>query len=272
MLNRIKTPHFPIGLRIAIRARFTNISLWLLVALVLIVILAAQFSGRQPATVALDVGISFIRISLPLLIVIMIQELFTREFERRYFLSSLTYPRVRTELLLGRFLAVFVLSLLLLVIMSLTLAVLVSIIGQSYAQATPVDLWLPYFSTVLFISVDLFVISAMATLLSIVAVTPSFILIGTFGFLIVARSYATVIALLQQDKIIMEGQQLYQESLSWLGYFLPDLAALDIREVTLYGTMDFLPENWLLTVTGTTAYGVALLGIALWRFERKSFS
>lgn len=266
------TPDFQVGLRLALRARFASISLWLLIALAVVALLAAQFSGRQPATVALDVGLSFIRISLPLVIVLMSQELLSREIERRYFLTSLTYPRPRHHFLLGRLLAIVVVVFSLLLVMGLLLGVTIWFIGHGYEQDTPVALGTPYLITISFLAVDLFVVSTMAILLAVFATTPSFILIGTFGFMIAARSYSIIIALLERERELVPQQELYQGSLSIFHYLLPDLSALDVRMIALYDTMSFLPESWPLQIFRSFAYALLLIGGALWILQRRHFS
>ena len=40
-----------------------------------VVLTEAQFSGRQPVTLALDVGLSLIRVTLPILGILLLQEL-----------------------------------------------------------------------------------------------------------------------------------------------------------------------------------------------------
>lgn len=261
-----------IGLRLALRARFFSLSIWLLIALATIVLIAAQFSGRQPATVALDVGLSAIRIALPIVIVLLVQELFTREFDRRYFLTSLAYPRPRHRMLLGRFVAAFTLVVALLIVMSLVLMLLVWFVGRDYAQTTPVALDHHYLLTIVFIALDLFVILSMACLLAIVASTPSFILIGTLGFVIVARSFSTIIILLTQQQELVSNPEAYRHSLGILSYLLPDLGALDIRGTALYGIMIFLPSDWALRILSVLSYGAALIGMSLWALQRKRFS
>jgi hypothetical protein len=79
--------------RLALKARFPWIAAGVLLVVVLAMLLSAYFGGRQPVTVALDVGFSTIRLLLPLLLVLLAQELLSREFDKRYYLSSLTYPR-----------------------------------------------------------------------------------------------------------------------------------------------------------------------------------
>lgn len=260
------------GLRLALRARFLTLALWLGIAIIALTWMAAQFSGRQPATVALDVGLSVIRLFLPLVIVLLVQELFSREFDRRHFLTSLTYPRPRHRFFLGRLAAAATLVLALLAAAGLLLAGLAWWIGQGYAQGTPVALGGHYLATLGFLAIDLFVATAVAAFLAVVAVTPSFVLIGTFGFLIAARSYSGIVALLSENPHVVGDGERYRSSLELLGYLLPDLGALDIRMTALYGSWSFLPANWPVLLAGAVAYGLAFLALAVWALQRKRFS
>jgi Cu-processing system permease protein len=261
-----------VGVRLALRARYLGLVGYSLGVLLLAVLLAAQFSGRQPATVALDIGLSVMRLLLPLVLVLMTQELLSREVDRRYFLNSLTYPRPRHSLLLGRFLAVAALTLGLLLVMALLLALLVGLVGQGYAQGTPVALGHHYLIVIAFIGVDLLLLSALACLLAIVASTPSFVLIGTFGFMLMARSFASIVELLTRDASVVGDAESYRAGVGLLGYLLPDLGALDVRMVALYGKMDFLPADWPWLLLSCLAYVVALLALAVWALQRKHFS
>jgi Cu-processing system permease protein len=263
---------FLTGLLLAFRARYLWLASCSLLVLALAVLLAAQFSGRQPATVALDVGLSVMRLLLPLVLVLMTQELLSREFDRRYFLNTLTYPRPRHSLLLGRFLAVAALTLGLLLALALLLALLAGLVGQGYAQATPVTLDQHYLVTVGFIGVDLLLLTALACLLAVVASTPSFVLIGTFGFMLVARSFAAIVELLSRDTSVVGDAESYRAGLGLLGYLLPDLGALDVRMVALYGKMQFLPADWPWLLLSSLAYIVALLALAVWALQRKRFA
>lgn len=263
---------FLAGLRLALRARYLWLAGCSLLVLALAALMAAQFSGRQPATVALDIGLSVMRLLLPLVLVLMAQELLSREFDRRYFLNSLTYPRPRHKLLLGRFLAVAALILGLLLVMALLLALLVGLVGQGYAQGTPVSLGLHYLVSIAFVGVDLLLLTALACLLAVVASTPSFVLIGTFGFMLVARSFAAIVELLSRDMSLVGDAESYRAGVGLLGYLLPDLGALDVRMVALYGTMDFLPADWLWLLLSSLAYVVALLALAVWALQRKRFA
>lgn len=266
----------PTGLRIAFRiahrARLTHFLGAIAVVLIAACVLAAQFSGRQPATVALDVGFSVIRLLLPVLIVLLLQELFYREFDRKYYFLSLTYPQTRLAFLLERGLTALAYALGALLLLSVVLWLSVTLIGRGYAQATPPNLGTHYAITILFIALDLTVVIAVGTLISIAASSASFVLVGTLGFVLCARSFSPIIDLLSRDSSLVARSHDYKSSLNLLGYVLPDLARLDVRLISLYDSMAFLPANWPLTVLTTLAYALALFCASAWILNRRSFS
>lgn len=258
--------------RLALRARLGWLAAVSLLILLNVTLLSAHFSGRQPTTVALDIGLSVIRLLLPLILVLMTQELLSREFDRRYFLSTFSYPHPRYSLLLSRFTAASALILGLLLILAGALALLVWLIGKGYAQSTPVALDHHYLITIAFIGLDLLVLTAVAALLAVAASTPSFVLIGTFGFMLVARSFGTVVELLTRNTFVVSDAESYRLGIGILGYLLPDLGALDVRMITLYGKMDLLPSNWPWLVLSSVTYMVGLLALAVWALNRKRFT
>jgi len=261
-----------VAARIVQRARFGSIALWLTLLVSTAVFMASQFSGRQPASVALDVGLSIIRIGLPILIILIAQELLCNEFLRRNYLFSITYPRTRQNFLMGRVLAIALIIFILLFFLATLLAGLVTLIAENYEQSTPIAIDHRFATVIAFIGLDLLVMLAISTLLSVAASTPSFVLIGSLGFMVVARSYSPIAALLTRDSSLVGDADTYQSSLNLLGYLLPDLAALDVRMIALYGQWQFLPEDWLMRVTATLAYVVGLLGLAVWALNRKKFA
>jgi Cu-processing system permease protein len=261
-----------IGLRLTIRARFGWLVGSSLIALIVTALLSAQFSGRQPATMALDLGLSVIRLLLPLILVLMTQELLSREFDRRYFLNTLAYPHSRHSLLLGRFLTVVILTLGLLLLLAGALALLVWLVSQGYEQGTPAALGIHYLITIGFIGLDLLLLTAVATLLAVFASTPSFVLIGTFGFMLVARSFGAIVELLTRNTTVVSDAETYRSGVGLLSYLLPDLGALDVRMVTLYGRMELLPGDWPWLVLSTLTYTVALLALAVLALQRKCFA
>jgi len=263
---------FTTSLRLAFKAKFAWIAVGILLTAALATLLSAYFGGRQPATVALDVGLSTIRLLLPLLIVLMVQELLSRELDKRYYLYSLTYPRARHRLLLGRFAALLALLLGLLLALGLLQAVLVHLISAAHPQATPVAMGQPYLTVIAFLALDLVVLSAVATLLAVVASTPSFVLIGTFGFMLVARSYGAIVELLGNQAGLVSGTEGYRASLGVLGYLLPDLGALDLRMLALYDKPEFLPADWPWLLLSNLGYAIGLLALAVWALQRKRFA
>src|SRR5690606_24734348 len=153
-----------------------------------------------------------------------------------------------------------------------TLALLVQLLDQHYAQSTAVALDHRYWVTITFIGLDLLLLTAVATLLAVVASTPSFVLIGTFGFMLVARSYGTIVELLTRNATVVSNAENYRSGIGILGYLLPDLGALDVRTVALYGKMELLPDDWPWLVFSSLIYTVGLLALALWALQRKRFA
>lgn len=77
--------------RAGLRSRSVQGVLVLGIVLMGVAYLSASFSPRQPRTVALDVGLSGLRVSLILFSLFWVQELVGREIERRSVLFALTY-------------------------------------------------------------------------------------------------------------------------------------------------------------------------------------
>ncbi len=134
---------------------------------------------------------------------------------------------------------------------------------------------MPYLVTLSMLGLDMLVVLAIAGLLSVMASSFAFVLLGTIGFTLIARSYMSVVQLLQNNSYLVEkiaDPQLYQNSLSSLAFFLPDLGSLDVRMISLYGKMSLLPDNlWYLVATALT-YSVGLIAIAVWQLNRREFN
>jgi ABC-type transport system involved in multi-copper enzyme maturation permease subunit len=261
-----------VSLQVLLRQKLLFYTAFSLGAVFLATALAAQFGGRQPATVTLDVGLSALKLVLPLFMVFQVQELFSREFERKFYQLSLTYPVSRLTWLLGRFFVLLLLSAALLLLLAGMLSIQVWFSGQGYAQSTPVALGLPFWLTIAFIGLDLAVLLSLACFWAVLASTPSFVLIGTLGFMLIARSYSAVLALLATSVGVVGDAQAYRTNLGLLGYLLPDLGALDVRMIALYGRMDFLPEDWPLLAASALLYALGFLALTVWLFRRKQFA
>lgn len=264
-------PGFYSGVLISVRARyFLFFGISLLVVFVS-AFLSSMFSGRQPATIALDVGFSVMRLALPLIIVLLVQELFCREFDRKYFMSSLAVPLARSRFLISRVFSIVFLVLLLLLCMSFVLSFSVGVIDSGYVQATKVSLGRNFWLAVSFIYVECLVFIMLAVFLSIVSTSQAFVFLGVFSFMLVGRSYVSVIRLLNGDASLVADSDSYIFGLELLAYFIPDLSSLDVRAIALYGDMKFLSAGWFFSLSASCFYMFFLLLVALRSFQKKRF-
>nr|WP_298116907.1 hypothetical protein [uncultured Pseudomonas sp.] len=266
---------FLLGLRLIYHSRLLGVVFWIFLLLLVGFYLAVQFSARQMATVSMDVGLSIIRFVMPVLIVLFVQELFGREFERKLHLSSFACPRGRTVWLLSRLLAILCIVFSALICLVTVLAMLSAYAMSLYHQSTVISLGTPYLITVGMLALDLAVVAAVAILLAVSARTPSFVLLGVLGFVLVARSYTPLIELLSANPYVVEGfadPRIYKESMGLLAFVLPDLGRLDVRMIALYNDMAFLPADWPLLVVAISAYIVFLLSLSVWVLNKREFS
>lgn len=270
MFKFSRLPHLSTSILLLHRANSVRLVFLLFLLILFIVILAAQFSGRHPATISLDVGISIIKIMIPLLFSIFTQELIVKEFERKSFLQSLAYPHDRINFFLNRWLAGMVFVLVFYVISACLLLGSVAFISTGYDQSTQVSLGGNYWVVILVNLIDVLVISAVAALLGVVAKSPGFVLIGTVGFTVVARSYGSILQLLSGDMLVVDDPEKYQGGLRLLTFAVPDLGALDIRQIALYNDLGLLPSGLIHSVIASIIYAVAILSLASYLFKIKS--
>jgi len=89
--------------------------------------------------------------------------------------------------------------------------------------------------------------------------------------MLVARSFSAIVELLMRNAFVVGDPESYRSGVGLLGYLLPDLGALDVRMVTLYGKMELLPADWPWLVVSSLIYTVGLLALAVWALQRKRF-
>ena len=130
--------------RAGLRSRSIQAILILGALLVGVAYLAASFSPRQPQTVALDVGLSGLRVTLVLFSLFWVQELVAREIERRTVLFALTYPVARGHYIIGRYLGVLGLVALAAVLLGMLLWAVLLTLTKDYAQGFAVMPGFPY--------------------------------------------------------------------------------------------------------------------------------
>lgn len=263
---------FRLAVLLLIRSRFVLIAGILGVVVAACAWLAGQFSPRQPDTVMLDVGISLIRFAVPVLGLLQIQDLLAREVDRRLILNSLTYPRSRAIFMLGRYLAVVALAFAVTAFLMTVVAAVVTWGGTGYSQVHKVALGLPYLLTGSLIWLDTTVVIAFGVALASVSTTPHLVFLGGIGFMIIARSASTIIALLEREHSLLNGAQIYSQGLQWVQWIIPDLAALDVRPIALYGKMELLVASpWALLLM-PLGYVALLLMLACLKFEKRQFA
>jgi hypothetical protein len=135
-----------------------------------------------------------------------------------------------------------------------------------------VALGAPYLITLALMLVDECVVLAIGTLLAVLVATPSFVLIGGLGFMMLARSYSSIMALLREDSWLVSDARTYHDSLGMLGYLLPDLAVLDVRQIALYGQWSLLQSHWAIQAGIAMLYAVTTLVLAQWLLSRRRFA
>ena len=263
--------NFRLAFRLILRSRAVLVSLILGALLVAAAWLAGQFSPRQPSTVALDVGLSLIRLVVPILALLQIQDLVAREVERRLVLTSLTYPHSRKEFLLARYAAVMCTAAANCLFFCLTLAATVAWVSSVYTQTTHPGLGMPFALTGGLIWFDVAVVVAFGLVLATISTTPHLVFIGGMGFMIIARSASAIIQLLETERELVRGADWYHQGLLWVQWLVPDLASLDVRQISLYGKMELLTASPWALIMMPTSYVAVLLVLACASFARRRF-
>jgi Cu-processing system permease protein len=234
--------------------------------------LASQFSGRQPGTVALDVGISGIRFVVLLMTVFWCQELIAREVERRSVFLALAYPVPRGHYLIGRFLGIMALVFFALVVLCTMLWLFAWLAGREYMQGTPINLGSGLLATMCYVWLDTAVVAAFTLLVSTFSVTPFLPLALGFAFAVAARSLGQSLAFLRdKNSMAADLAPTYEPALRFFEWLIPDLSRLDIRAAALYNHWPTVSEMFgALAMSGF--YIVILLSLATLVFSKRQFN
>lgn len=234
--------------------------------------LAASFSGRQPATVALDVGFSGMRIMLLLMVLFWVQDLLARDIERKTIYFMLAYPISRAHFLLARFLTLALLALLATALLGGLLLIVLWLFRGEYQQLTPVALDGRYLLVLLGLWLDLLVVIAFAILLAGLSTTPFLPMLIGLAFAMAARGLGPTFDYLRSSASADPTQVRWFKPLLDYSYaWLPDLSRLDWRPLALYS----LPVDVGAIGVGllmALAYVVVLLGLAILIFQRRNFT
>lgn len=263
--------HCQAALRSGWRSRGARVVLVLGVVVMLIAWLAAAFSARQPQTVALDVGISTIRLVSVFLGLYWIQELICKDIERKTVYTVLAYPQARYVYLLGRWLGVQVLLFCALFLLAFASLISSELAVGAYQQGTAVHTGWEYWITIGYVYLDLLVITSFATLVATVATVPMMAFFVGLGFAVAARGLGPALSyLLYLDGGDKALAPTYLPVLRVVQWVLPDLSRLDVRSSVLYGQWPATGELWMTSIMAIS-YSILILWLAIRIFKRREF-
>lgn len=256
--------------RAGLRSRSIQAILILGALLVGVAYLAASFSPRQPQTVALDVGLSGLRVTLILFSLFWVQELVAREIERRTVLFALTYPVARDHYIVGRYLGVLGLIALAAALLGMLLWLVVLMLGKGYAQGFPAALGFPFWSTVAGLWVDAAVVTAFALWVATFSTVPMLPMALGLAFAVGGKSLGAVAEYLAKgadgDTMLMRFAPII-DAIQWV---LPDLSRLDWRVWPMYGLAPDAQAVGLGLILAAS-YAALLLTLAVMTFTRRDF-
>jgi ABC-type transport system involved in multi-copper enzyme maturation permease subunit len=223
--------------------------------------------------VALDVGVSLIRLFGALLVLFWVTELLGKDLERRTIFFVLAYPFPRSIYILSRFFAVAGLAAIAVIGLGLfALAAWWLVAHSGYQQANPVHLQgmaLPL--TLSLIWLDLLAIGAFALLVAALSTTPMLAFFVGMAFAVSARSLGPILAYLATDQAAKKLVVTYQPLLNGIHWIIPDLSRLDIRSTILYGIGPEV-DTMVWATIHVALYSVIALILAMVFFQRREFN
>lgn len=263
---------FTSGVRSGLRGRSFQAVLILGFLLVGIAYLSSSFSPRHPGTVALDIGLSGMRITLVLLSLFWIQELLAKEVERKTILHSLAYPARRGVFVIGRYLAVLALVFVAALALGLSLLGAVAVASEGFSQEFPVLLGFPFWAAVAGIMLDVAVVAAVGTALATVSTVSVLPLVIGLAFAIGAKALGATLDYIAQgadgDTRIVS---VFGPAIGIVRWIVPDLSRLDWRNWPMYGLAPGAAEiGW--AALAAVAYIAILLTVGIFSFSRREFS
>lgn len=233
--------------------------------------LAAAFSARQPQAVALDVGLSGIRISLTFLVLVWVQELVGKELERRTVFFVLAYPAPRASYLLGRYLGILLLAATATVLLGSILQGVIQVSAWGYQYPNDLHLGWPYWATVGGFFVDVAVVTAFTFAIASVATSSILPLAAGAGFAIACRMLGPVMDYLAQGADGDENlTRRFDPLVRGIRWFIPDLDRLDLRLWPLFGAAPDMAAV-VPALVMAICYIVLLLWVAVGAFNRRQF-
>lgn len=261
-----------IGLLAGLRSQAPKALLVIALLVLGAALLAASFSGRQPLTVGLDVGLSGLRMVLLLMTLVWVQLLLAQDIERKTLYFMLAYPFSRGQFLVARFITLALLSGLATLLLGGLLWVAISLFGDEAARTTQVALDVRYLLVLCGLWLDLLVVLAFAVLLCTLSTTPFLPLLLGLAFAFAARGLGPTFDYLRKEAYPdLSAAPWFAPVLEHAYAWLPDLSRLDWRPLALYA-LPVEPAAMGLAALMGLAYIVLLLAIAMQVFQRRDFT
>lgn len=260
------------GMLSGLRGRSIQVTFVLGLVLIAFAYLAASFSPRQPQTIALDIGFSVVRFTLVLLALFWVQELFTREIDRKIILHSLALPASRASFFVGRYLSIVVLAGISIVILGFCLLLAVLLASPSYEQEFSVELGFPFWLALLGIVLDVAVISAVASAVAMISTVPVLPLAIGAAFAIGGKALGASVDYLARgadgDTAFVDRMGHWVDLVSWV---IPDLSRLDWRQWSVYGAPPS-PEQLLWAAAMALSYTAMAVMLGIHALRNREFS
>lgn len=261
-----------LGLRVGLRGNGFRSLLLIGVLVIGLALLASSFSGRQPLTVGLDVGLSGVRVILLLMTLLWVQDLLGRDIERKTLYFMLAYPYSRAQFLFSRFAAVAVLAAIATLLLGIGLVLVLQWLVSDYKQLTPPALDGRYALVLLGIWLDLLVVAGFALLLCTLSTTPFLPLLLGLAFALAARGLGPTLDYLRHTASADPTQvrwftPILEHAYAWL----PDLSRLDWRALVLYD-LPLHETDVLMPMLMAGSYVAAILALAALVFQRRNFT
>jgi ABC-type transport system involved in multi-copper enzyme maturation permease subunit len=261
-----------IALLAGLRSKAPKALLLIALALVGMALLASSFSGRQPVTVGLDVGLSGLRMVLLLMTLVWVQLLLAQDIERKTLYFMLAYPYSRSQYLLSRFASLAILCAMATLLLGLLLWCALRLVNWEYAHDNLSQLDGRYALVMLGIWLDLLVVLAFAVLLCTLSTTPFLPLLLGLAFAFAARGLGPTFDYLRKEAYPdLSAAPWFAPVLEHAYAWLPDLSRLDWRPLALYA-LPVEPAAMGLAALMGLAYIVLLLAIAMQVFQRRDFT
>lgn len=238
--------------------------------LVFVAYLSSILSPRQPKTVALDVGLSGLRMCLVLFAVFWVQELVAREISQRTVLFSIAYPVPRRDYILGRFFGIVLLLAMATILLGGLLQLAVQVSGGDYKQGFAVVIGVPYWITLAGVWLDAVVVAAFALWIATLSTVSMLPLALGLSFAVAGKSLGAVAEYLRKGADGDEAIMRLAPVLDLIKGVVPDLSRLDWRTWPMYGVFpDVLSLFWAIAMAMT--YAAFLLSLSTISFSRREF-